>query len=119
MKLPRSSPHSVNSASHTASRASLLRPGTVLTCRALTNNTSIGRSASHSAWKIGFQKIPVASMVTWVTPSDTSQLTISASVWWKVLYLRTCCRRFPGCWPGVRTATAMIFFPTSIAATRS
>ena len=55
MKLPRSSPHSVNSASHTASRASLLRPGTFLTCRALTNNTSIGRSASHSAWKIGFQ----------------------------------------------------------------
>jgi hypothetical protein len=29
MKLPRSSPPSVNSASYTASRASLLRPGTV------------------------------------------------------------------------------------------
>jgi hypothetical protein len=28
MKLPRSSPHSVNSASHAASSASLLRPGT-------------------------------------------------------------------------------------------
>jgi hypothetical protein len=58
-------------------------------------------------------------MLTCVTPSELSQATIGVSVWCKVLYLRTCWRRFPARSPGVRTATATIFLPTSIAATRS
>jgi hypothetical protein len=81
MKLPRSSPHSVNSASHIASRASLLRPGTFLTCRALTSSTSSGRSASHRAWNTGFQYTPVASMVTCVMRSEANQATILISAW--------------------------------------
>ena len=63
MKLPRSSPHSSNCASHSLSLTSVFRPGTFFTCRALTSSTSIC-SASHRAWKTGFQYTPVASIVT-------------------------------------------------------
>jgi hypothetical protein len=72
-KLPRSSPTSINWASHWESRTSVLRPGTALTCAALT--TSIvrpGPPTSRSAEYTGHQYGPVDSIATCVTPSSTT-----------------------------------------------
>src|SRR5215217_7994300 len=65
-KLPRSSPHSSSSHNQAASPTSVLRPGRILTWRALTNSSWNPRSSS--TYQIGFQYWPVASITTWVTP---------------------------------------------------
>jgi hypothetical protein len=49
----------------------VLRPGRILTWRALTSSNSNPRSSS--TYQIGFQYCPVASITTWVTPSACSQ----------------------------------------------
>ena len=69
-KLARSSPASASWHSHAASDMSVLRPGTCLTWRALTNSSS--KSSSRIA-HTGFQYTPVASIVTCVTPCADSQ----------------------------------------------
>lgn len=66
-KLARSRPYSSSSASHSASLMSVLRPGTRLRCAGLMSNSS--KPASSSTHHTGFQKTPVDSMTTWVTPS--------------------------------------------------
>src|SRR5215216_4896087 len=65
-KLPRSSPHSSSSHNQAASPTSVLRPGRILTWRALTSSSWNPRSSS--TYQIGFQYWPVASITTWVTP---------------------------------------------------
>src|SRR6266511_3520846 len=60
-KLPRSSPCSNSSHSHAASPTSVLRPGRIFTCRALTSSSSNPRSSS--TYQTGFQYCPVASPV--------------------------------------------------------
>src|SRR6266511_512047 len=70
-KLPRSSPCSNSSHSHAASPTSVLRPGRIFTCRALTSSSSNPRSSS--TYQTGFQYCPVASITTWVTPWSPSQ----------------------------------------------
>jgi hypothetical protein len=76
-KLPRSSPCSSNSASQAASATSVLRPGRILTCRALTSSSWKPRSSSTC--QIGFQYWPVASITTWVTPSAVNQSASASS----------------------------------------
>ena len=76
-KLPRSSPCSNSSASQAASQTSVLRPGRILTWRALTNNSS--KPASSRTYQTGFQYWPVASITTWVTPSAVSQSASASS----------------------------------------
>lgn len=49
----------------------VLRPGRILTWRALTSSSWNPRSSS--TYQIGFQYWPVASITTWVTPSACSQ----------------------------------------------
>jgi hypothetical protein len=49
----------------------VLRPGRILTWRALTSSSSNPRSSS--TYQIGFQYWPVASITTWVMPSACSQ----------------------------------------------
>ncbi len=48
----------------------VLRPGRILTWRALTSSSSSPRSSSTH--QIGFQSCPVASITTWVTASAAS-----------------------------------------------
>ena len=86
-KLPRNSPCSNNSASHAASATSVLRPGTIFTCRALTNSNSKPRSSS--TYQTGFQYWPVASMTTWVTPSAVNQSAKASRLALKVGNVRT------------------------------
>jgi hypothetical protein len=52
-----------------------LAAGQVLDMPGVASNTS-RVSASHKAWKTGFQYTPVASIATCVTPWSTSQATI-------------------------------------------
>jgi len=80
-KLPRSSPTSINWASHWESLTSVLRPGTALTCAALTTSmTSSGPPTSRDAEYTGHQYGPVDSIDTCVTPrSTTSQDAIASS----------------------------------------
>src|SRR5215211_3073464 len=54
-KLPRSSPCSNSSASQAASHTSVLRPGRILTCRALTSSSWKPRSSS--TYQQGFQQL--------------------------------------------------------------
>jgi hypothetical protein len=49
----------------------VLRPGRILTWRALTSSSSNPRSSS--TYQQGFQYCPVASITTWVMPSACSQ----------------------------------------------
>lgn len=78
-KLPRSSPTSINWASHWESFTSVLRPGTALTCAALTTSmVKPGPPTSRSAACTGHQYAPVDSIATCVTPrSSTSQDAIA------------------------------------------
>jgi hypothetical protein len=55
----------------------VLRPGRILTWRALTNSSWKPRSSS--TYQIGFQYWPVASSTTWVTPSAASQSASASS----------------------------------------
>jgi hypothetical protein len=55
----------------------VLRPGRILTWRALTNMSS--KPASSSTYQTGFQYWPVASITTWVTPSAASQAASASS----------------------------------------
>ena len=61
---------------------------------------------------------PVLSIATSVTPSSASQAAICCSDRQNVLTLFTVTVRWPGAWPGNRTATQMTFLCTSIPATR-
>jgi hypothetical protein len=76
-KLPRSSPCSSSSASQAASATSVLRPGRILTWRALTNMSA--SPSSSSTCQTGFQYWPVASITTWVTPSAANQSASASS----------------------------------------
>jgi hypothetical protein len=78
-KLPRSSPTSNNRASHCESLTSVLRPGTALTCAALT--TSMLRPSpptSRNAAYTGHQYGPVDSIATRVTPHSASHDPIAS-----------------------------------------
>ena len=69
-KLAANSPASSSRHSHSASPTSVLRPGTCLTWRALTNKHS---NSSSSTYQTGFQNTPVASIATCVTRRCASQ----------------------------------------------
>src|SRR4051794_14898432 len=116
-KLPRSSPCSSSSASHSASSTSLLRPGTIFTCRTLTSFSSNGRSSS--TYQTGFQYEPVASITTSVTPSMANQSAIASRSPVNDAKVRVCLRRPRPCGWGVRTHATTSRLPTSIAAQRS
>jgi hypothetical protein len=70
-----------------------LRPGRILTWRALTNSSSNPRSSSTC--HTGFQYWPVASITTWVTPSAASHPASASSPEVKVGNLRTSWARPP------------------------
>jgi hypothetical protein len=55
----------------------VLRPGRILTWRALTSMSATPRSSS--TYQIGFQYWPVASSTTWVPPSAASQSASASS----------------------------------------
>jgi hypothetical protein len=76
-KLPRSSTCSNSSASQAASTTSVLRPGRILTWRALTSSN--WKPASSRTYQTGFQYWPVASITTWVTPSAVSHPASASS----------------------------------------
>src|SRR6266516_3986377 len=116
-KLPRSSPCSSSSASQAASATSVLRPGSILTCRALTSSSSTPRASS--TYLIGFQYGPVASITTCVTPSAASQSANRSKSALKVGNARTSCRRAPPPGPGVRTQATTSSLATSNPAQRS
>src|ERR687898_410163 len=86
-KLPRSSPCSSSSASQAASATSVLRPGRILTWRALTSSSS--KPASSRTYQTGFQYWPVASSTTRVTPSAASHPASASSPEVKVGNVRT------------------------------
>src|SRR5829696_7815450 len=115
-KLPRSSPCSSNSASQAASATSVLRPGRILTWRALTSSSSKPRSSS--TYQIGFQHWPVASSTTWVTPSAASHPASASSPAVKVENVRTSWPR-PPCPSGVRTQATSSSLATSNPAQRA
>ncbi len=100
-KLPRSSPCSSSSASHSASSTSLLRPGRIFTCWALTSFNLKERSSSR--YHTGFQYEPVASIAMSVTPCVVNQSTISSSAPVKERKVRVCLRRPRPPGAGVRT----------------
>jgi hypothetical protein len=52
-----------------------------LSSRSWSTRRSATCSASHRAWKTGFQYTPVASIATCVTPCSTNQATICRSTW--------------------------------------
>src|SRR5215216_616677 len=90
-KLPRSSPCSNSSASQAASATSVLRPGRILTCRALTSSS--WKLRSSNTCHTGFQYWPVASITTWVTASAAGQSASASRPAVKVGKLRTSWRR--------------------------
>jgi hypothetical protein len=109
-KLPRSSPCSNSSASQAASATSVLRPGRILTWRALTRSN--WKPASSRTYQTGFQYWPVASITTWVTPSAASHPASASSPEVKVGKVRTSWRRPP--WPsGTRTQATTSSLATS------
>jgi hypothetical protein len=114
-KLPRSSPCSNSSASQAASQTSVLRPGKILTCRALTNSSSKPRSSS--TYQIGFQYWPVASITTWVTPSPASHPASASNPEVKLGNVRTSWAR-PPCPSGTRTQATTSSLATSNPAQR-
>src|SRR3989475_4610325 len=67
---PRSRPCSSSCASHWQSLTSVLRPGTALTCCALTSRTS---KLASRMWYTGRQYTPVLSIATCVQPAAVSQ----------------------------------------------
>ena len=75
-KLARSSPASASRHSHCASVTSVLRPGTCLTCLAL---TSVHENRSSRIAQTGFPYTPVASIATSVTPCASSQSASTGS----------------------------------------
>src|SRR5262245_6605818 len=70
MKLALTKPCRKRSANHSQSRTSVLRPGTALICRALTNTTC---SCPSKILNTGFQSTPVLSIATWLQPASLSQ----------------------------------------------
>src|SRR6266498_4180590 len=117
-KLERSSPCSSSSASQAASATSVLRPGRILTWRALTSSSASPRSSS--TYQTGFQYWPVASITTWVTPSASSQSASAARSALKVANVRTSWRRRPPApGAGVRTQATTSRLATSNPAQRS
>src|SRR3954470_24963152 len=116
-KLLRSSPCSSSSASHSASSTSLLRPGRIFTCWALTSR-SCSNGRSSSTYQTGFQYGPVASIAISVTPSARNQSAISSSVSVNEK-VRVCLRRPRPPGPGVRTQATTSSLPMSIPAHRS
>src|SRR5215216_2775961 len=115
-KLPRSSPCSNSSASQAASQTSVLRPGRILTCRALTSSSS--KPASSSTYQIGFQYWPVASITTWVTASAASHPASASSPAVKVENVRTSWARPPRP-SGTRTQATTSSLATSNPAQRA
>src|SRR6266511_2748586 len=115
-KLPRSSPCSNSSASQAASQTSVLRPGKILTCRALTNNSS--KPPSSRTYQIGFQYWPVASITTWVTPSPASHPANASSPEVNVGNVRTSWSRPPRP-SGTRTHATTSSLATSNPAQRA
>src|SRR4051812_28482752 len=117
-KLPRSRPCSSSSANHSASSTSLLRPGTIFTCWALTSFSS-ANARSSSTYQTGFQYDPVASITTCVTPSATNHSVIASSDAVKDENVRVCLRRPRPLAAGARTHATTSFLPISIPAHRS
>lgn len=75
-KLARSRPCRSRSAIHSASRMSVLRPGTALRWRALATSSS---KLPSSTLYTGFPNEPVASMATRLTPASASQAHSASS----------------------------------------
>ena len=91
-KLPRNSPASISWQIQAASEQSVLRPGTCLTCLAL---TSISSKASSRMCQTGCQYTPVASIATCVTPCASSQSRRPISPRTVVENSARCCSRPP------------------------
>src|SRR4029453_11941540 len=108
-------PCSSSCAIHSASRTSLLRPGTAFMCAALSNHTSITSSRQENG---GFQYVDVDSIAAMLTPASTSQSRITRNDPDMVLNVRVSARRRP-LGPGIRTQTVNVSLPTSSPATRS
>ena len=108
-KLPRSKPKVWSRWIHWQSDTSLLRPGTFLTCRALTRSTEKPRASSMS--KSGIQYTPVDSIATVSTSHAVSQSARSMSACVKLLNSRTGCSARSG-----GTATQWLPDPMSIPA---
>src|SRR5918996_5907594 len=115
-KLPRSNPCSNSSHSQAASPTSVLRPGRILTWRALTNSSSNPRSSS--TYQHGFQYWPVASITTWATPCSVSQSARASRSALKVLKVRTSWQRPPAP-SATRTQATSSSLPMSSPAQRS
>src|SRR4051794_10218007 len=113
----RNNPCSNNSASQAASAKSVLRPGTILTCRALTSFNSKPRSSS--TYQIGFQYWPVASITTSVTLLACSQSANASSPEVNVGNTRSSDRRPLPPGAGVRTQATTSSLPTSNPAQHS
>ena len=92
-----------------------MRPGRILTCRALTNSSSKPRSSS--TYQMGFQYWPVASITTWVISSAASHPASASNPEVKVEYVRTSWSR-PPCPSGTRTQTTTSSLATSNPAQR-
>ncbi len=87
-KLGRTRPCSTSWQIHSESFTSVLRPGTLRRCCALSSQHS---KRSSSAWKTVFQYTPVASIPTSVTPSPASHSRRSASPASVARNVRVCC----------------------------
>src|SRR3954452_10908980 len=116
-KPPRSNPCSSSSASHSASSTSLLWPGRIFTCWALTS--SRWKDRSSRTYQTGFQYEPVASIAMSVTPSVVNQSAISSSAPVNEANVRVSLRRPRPAVSGVRTQATTSFLPISIPAQRS
>ena len=95
---------------------SVLRPGTFLTCRAL---TSINSNRSSRTVQTGYQYTPVDSITTWVTPPSSSQSRKDSSPFIVVRKVRIVFSRSSGPAPGVRMHATTVFLCTSRPAHRS
>jgi hypothetical protein len=109
---PCSSPTEWRYCSHCASLTSVFRPGTCLTCCALTSSTS-NPSLSKSSYS-GIQYTPVDSIATVFTPTVRNHRTIAFRSRVKVSKVRTGSSSFPG-----PTATWISVAPISIPAASS
>jgi hypothetical protein len=119
MKLGRTRPCSMSWAIHTESATSVLRPGTLCMCCALSSQHSTPNSGSSIA-NTGFQYTPVASIPTNVTAcSPTSQSAIRVSPAMVVANVRVSPRRVPRRLPGTRTVATTLSRCTSSPAQRS
>jgi len=114
---PASKPCSNSCANQAASARSVLRPGTILTCLALTSLSSKPRSSS--TYHTGFQYWPVASMTTSLIPFALNQSASASNPDVNAENVRSSLLRpFPDN-DGVRAHATTSSLPTSRPAQRS